>query len=58
LQLRSGDLRKPSPLTAAGNDTEQAFMLMEIDGDTLTFNTITKSGVVIDSGVLTPGKQL
>ena len=55
-QLRSGDLRKGSPLTAAGNDTEQAFMLMEIDGDTLTFNAITKSGVVIDSGVMTRRK--
>jgi 3',5'-cyclic AMP phosphodiesterase CpdA len=51
-QLRGGDLRKGSPLTAAGNDTEQAFMLMEIDGDDLTFNTITKSGAVIDSGVM------
>jgi predicted MPP superfamily phosphohydrolase len=55
-QLRSGDLRKGSPLTAAGNDTEQAFMLMEIDGDTLTFNAITKSGAIIDSGVMTPRK--
>ena len=51
-QLRSGDLRKGSPLTAAGNDTEQAFMLMEIDGDSLTFNAITKSGAIIDSGVI------
>jgi 3',5'-cyclic AMP phosphodiesterase CpdA len=55
-QLRAGDLRQGSPLTAAGNDTEQAFMLMEIDGDTLTFNAITKSGVVIDSGVIGPRK--
>ena len=55
-QLRSGDLRRGSPLTAAGNDSEQAFMLMEIDGDTLTFNAITKSGAVIDSGVIAPRK--
>ena len=55
-QLRRGDLRQGSPLTAAGNDTEQTFMLMEIDGDTLTFNAITKSGVVIDSGVMTRRK--
>jgi hypothetical protein len=33
-------------------------MLTEIDGDTLTFNAITKSGVVIDSGLLTRRKQL
>jgi 3',5'-cyclic AMP phosphodiesterase CpdA len=51
-QLRKGDLRKDSPLTAAGNDTEQAFMLMEVDGDTLTFNAINVRGAVFDSGVV------
>jgi hypothetical protein len=51
-QLRPGDLRKPSPLTAFGNDTDQTFMLMEVDGDNLTFNTITGTGTVIDSGVI------
>jgi 3',5'-cyclic AMP phosphodiesterase CpdA len=51
-QLRNGDLRKPSPLTAFGNDTDQTFMLMEVDGDTLTFNTISRQGSVIDSGVI------
>jgi 3',5'-cyclic AMP phosphodiesterase CpdA len=55
-QLRSGDLRAGSPLTAAGNDTIQTFILMEIDGDDLTFNTITKNGTVIDSGVITRRK--
>jgi predicted MPP superfamily phosphohydrolase len=55
-QLRNGDLRKGSPLTAAGMDTERAFMLMEIDGDTLTFNTITRTGAIIDSGIV-PRKQ-
>jgi len=49
-QLRKGDLRKGSPLTAAGNDRDCTFMLMEIDGDTLTYNTITASGSLIDSG--------
>ncbi len=55
-QLRAGDLRKGSPLTAFGNDTVQTFMLFEIDGDNLTFNAITKSGTVIDSGVMTRRK--
>jgi 3',5'-cyclic AMP phosphodiesterase CpdA len=49
-QLRKGDLRKGSPLTAMGNDRDCTFMLMEIDGDTLTYNTITGSGSLIDSG--------
>jgi hypothetical protein len=51
-QLRKGDLRKGSPLTASGNDTSCTFMLMEIDGDVLTFNTIDDKGAVIDSGTL------
>jgi len=51
-QLRSGDLRKGSPLTAFGNDRDQTFMLMEVDGDQLTFNTIVRGGAVIDSGVI------
>lgn len=55
-QLREGDLQKGSPLTAAGNDTECAFMLMEIDGDLLTFNTISRTGNVIDSGTWTRRK--
>jgi Calcineurin-like phosphoesterase len=55
-QLRSGDLRKGSPLTAFGNDTDQSFILMEIDGDNLTFNAINRAGAVIDSGVLTRRK--
>ncbi len=49
-QLRAGDLRTGSPLTAAGEDRQQTFMLMEIGGDTLTFNTIGLKGAVIDSG--------
>jgi predicted MPP superfamily phosphohydrolase len=55
-QLRAGDLRKSSPLTASGNDTEQTFILMEIDGENLTFNTINKAGVIIDSGAITRRK--
>jgi hypothetical protein len=55
-QLRKGDLRKDSPLTAFGNDTDRAFMLMEIDGDLLTFNTISRTGAVIDSGTWTRRK--
>ncbi|HEX9366577.1 MAG TPA: metallophosphoesterase [Vicinamibacterales bacterium] len=51
-QLRPGDLRKPSPLTAFGNDTDNTFMLMEVDGDNLTFNAISGRGAVIDSGVI------
>ena len=51
-KLRVGDLRQGSPLTAFGTDTVRTFMLMEIDGDTLTFNTINMQGNVIDSGTI------
>jgi 3',5'-cyclic AMP phosphodiesterase CpdA len=55
-KLRAGDLRKGSPLTAFGNDTTRTFMLMEIDGDNLTFNAIDMQGNVIDSGTITRRK--
>jgi 3',5'-cyclic AMP phosphodiesterase CpdA len=50
-KLRVGDLRKTA-LTAAGNDREQSFMLVEIDDDNLYYQAITRSGRTIDSGVL------
>jgi hypothetical protein len=56
-QLRDGDLRGGSPLTAFGNDTAQTFMLMEVDGDNLTFNAINRAGTVIDSGFMTRRKK-
>jgi Calcineurin-like phosphoesterase len=51
-QLREGDLRKGSELTAFGTDRVHTFILMEIDGDALTFNTISSTGAVIDAGVI------
>jgi hypothetical protein len=55
-QLREGDLRKGSPLTAKGDDTSQAFMMMEINGDDLWYMAVDKSGKVIDSGSMTRRK--
>ena len=55
-KLRRGDLRPGSPLTAFGNDQTRTFMLMEIDGDNMTFNTIDMAGNVIDSGTITRRK--
>ena len=49
-QLRNGDLRKDSPLTAKGFDTDQVFMMMEINGDHLSFIAVSRAGTVIDSG--------
>jgi hypothetical protein len=50
-QLRKGDLRS-SATTAAGFDKDQSFMLVEIEGDRLTFKTISRTGVTVDSGVI------
>jgi hypothetical protein len=55
-QLREGDLRKGSPLTAKGDDTNQVFMMMEINGDDLWFAAVDRSGKVIDSGSMTRRK--
>jgi hypothetical protein len=48
-KLRKGDLRK-SALTAYGNDSDYAFMLVEIDGDDMFFQTINDKGVTLDAG--------
>jgi 3',5'-cyclic AMP phosphodiesterase CpdA len=50
-QLRKGDLA-PSEQTAAGFDQDQTFMLVEIAGGTLYFQTISRTGAVVDSGVI------
>lgn len=49
--LRAGNLRK-SELTAVGYDQDCSFMLVEIAGDELHFQTITRTGRTIDSGVI------
>jgi hypothetical protein len=42
----------PSPMTASGFDRDQVFMVASIDGGDLTFQAISRTGVVVDSGVL------
>lgn len=55
-QLREGDLRKGSALTAKGDDTDCVFMMMEINGDDLWYAAINQTGKVIDSGSMTRRK--
>jgi 3',5'-cyclic AMP phosphodiesterase CpdA len=50
-QLRRGDVR-PSAMTAASFDQDQAFMLVEIAGDQLFFQAISRSGATVDAGVI------
>jgi Calcineurin-like phosphoesterase len=50
-QLRAGGLDR-STITAAGFDTDQAFLLVEIAGDQLFFEAVSRIGKVVDSGVI------
>jgi predicted phosphodiesterase len=50
-QLRKGDLHR-SDLTAAAFDQDQAFVVVDIAGDELTFEAISRTGQVVDSGVI------
>jgi predicted MPP superfamily phosphohydrolase len=52
-QLRKGNIDRQSGLTAAGFDSDLAFMAAEIAGDELYFNAISRQGQTVDSGVLT-----
>jgi len=50
-QLRFHDL-KPSPDTAKGFDTDLTFALVEIAGDTLYFQAVSRTGQMVDSGIV------
>ena len=50
-QLRKGDM-VPSATTAASFDQDQTFMLVEIVGAEMTFQTISRTGRTVDSGVV------
>ena len=48
-QLRKGDLR-PAAFEAAGFDQDRTFMAVEIAGDDMFFETISRTGQTVDSG--------
>jgi predicted phosphodiesterase len=50
-ELRQGNLRKTN-LTASGFDLDRTFMLVEISGNELSFQTISRPGKTIDSGFI------
>jgi len=51
-KLRRGNIRDNSAMTAKGFDTDRSFTLIEIEGDQLFFETISRLGAVVDSGVI------
>jgi hypothetical protein len=50
-KLRKGNIGR-SEQSAKGFDEDLSFMLMEIDGNQLHFQTITRKGKTVDSGVI------
>jgi 3',5'-cyclic AMP phosphodiesterase CpdA len=51
-QLRKGNIDKGTGFTAYANATEQAFVAVEVSGDQMYFNAVSRSGKVIDAGVI------
>jgi hypothetical protein len=49
-KLREDNITPNSSLTAKGFDSDNAFMIAEINGDEMTFKTISRTGMTIDSG--------
>jgi 3',5'-cyclic AMP phosphodiesterase CpdA len=50
-KLSPGDVRR-SPATAAAFDDDNAFVIVEIAGESLHFEAIARSGATVDSGVV------
>ena len=50
-QLRRGNM-SPSPQTAASFDQDQSYMLVEVVGADMHYQAITRTGKVVDSGVI------
>jgi len=51
-KLREGNIATRSILTAAGFDSDLSFMLMEIAGDELSYQVISRLGKTVDHGSL------
>jgi 3',5'-cyclic AMP phosphodiesterase CpdA len=51
-KIRSGDIKKKSPLNAAAYDKDLSFMLVEIWKDEMHFQVIARNGTTVDAGVI------
>ena len=56
-KLRKGDLNRRSPFFEAGYDADLAFLACEIDGDNMFFQAISRTGAIVDSGVVIRRKE-
>jgi len=48
-KLRTGDIRKGSELTAKGDDRENTFMVVEVEKDVFSFQTVSSGGGIVDA---------
>lgn len=55
-QLRRGNLKREA-ITEQGFDSDNAFMVVEIAGDELYFETISRVGNIVDSGIIQRSAQ-
>ncbi|HEX8745893.1 MAG TPA: metallophosphoesterase [Pyrinomonadaceae bacterium] len=51
-KLREGDVKRNSPLTEKAFDKDMSFMLLEIAGNEMHFQVISRTGETVDSGVI------
>lgn len=56
-ELRFHNLKMGAPNMQAGFDEDRCFMMVEVAGDELYFQTLTRTGKTVDSGVLTRQQQ-
>ena len=52
-KLRAGNIDRSDRPDGRGFDTDLAFLAAEIFGDELTFNAISRTGRIVDPGVIT-----
>lgn len=56
-KLREGNVKNNSPLTDKAFDTDLSFMLIEVVGDQMYFQAISRTGQTVDSGVIAKPKK-
>jgi hypothetical protein len=56
-KLRKGDVKSGSPLTEKAFDRDMSFMLIEVAGEQMYFQVISRTGETVDSGVIARAKK-
>ncbi|MDQ4121592.1 MAG: metallophosphoesterase [Acidobacteriota bacterium] len=51
-KIAKGDVKDRSPLTAKAYDQDLSFMLLEVVGDEMHFQVISRTGATVDSGII------